>query len=256
MSTPGSNTLRQALSIQGNQAFDYYQANGRGVNASGDFVSAFLPPVQLRGSVQAVQRSLYEQLGLDLQKNYVTLYVTKYLQDLSRGTQGDQFSWNGRIWQLESNVDWAVQDGWIGVLCCDQGVDKNIFKSLGFYTDPGVTDVSTVQFLGQSIPAGAQLVIDAPIWTVGNAYYSPLVFSGLTEGDTIDVNVSIGGVQQGSLTVTADGSGIATDAPGHYPGLSSYGVVAGGLRVQCNVRLTISSATVTTADIALSRGAD
>jgi len=119
MTTPGSNTLRMALSIQGKQAISYRSFLSRSVNANGNYVSAFNDPVTIYGSVQPLQRSLYQQLGLDFQKNYVTLYVTKSVADVKRGTSGDQFDFNGRTWQLLSNLDWFAVDGWSGVLCVE-----------------------------------------------------------------------------------------------------------------------------------------
>lgn len=205
--TPGSNTLRQAQSIQGQQAINYFRANGRQNNANGVFVPVFLPPVLVRGSVQPIKRSKTENIGVEYQQDRVTLYVTQYMQDLDRGTAGDQFSWNGKIWQLESNINWAGPDGWTGVECVAVGPDPNIYLTLGFYVDPGVTDSSTYVFPSQSIPDGALLVIDAPIWTVGDGFYDALAFSGLSFEQAVSVNVAIGGVQQGSVDAVADHTG-------------------------------------------------
>lgn len=262
MTTPGSNTFALAMSVQGKQTINYYAAIGRTVNSIGLFEGAFAPPVPLKCAVQPIQRSLYEQLGLDLQKNYVTLYIKRNTMDIERGTQGDQFSYAGRRFQLESELDWFRQDGWVGTLCSDIGAEPDLYLSLILYNNPGVTDVSEVEFADKSFfyavgdeSVARNIIIDVPRWTVGDDFYNPIVFgSGLADGAEISVNVAIGGINQGTLIVTADG-GEATDAPPDpFPGLSTYGVVAGGLRVQHNVRLTISSSTVDIVDIVLKRG--
>lgn len=81
----------------------------------------YADPVDIAGNVQAVPRSMYETLGLDLQKNYVTVYSLTDLRDLERGGGVDRIDYGGRRYNVESNTDWQNQDGWQGSICVDVG---------------------------------------------------------------------------------------------------------------------------------------
>ena len=75
--------------------------------------------MQLHGSIQATARSVYQEYGLDFQKQYVTVFVSADLIDISRSTSGDQIEWNGRRWQLISDMPWFPIDGWLSVLAVE-----------------------------------------------------------------------------------------------------------------------------------------
>lgn len=260
MTTPGSNTLKAALSIQGTQVINLFRYVSRTDNAIGNLITTYAPPIPLRGSVQATQRNLYEYLKLDFQKNYVNLYICTNIMDIRMGESGDCFGWAGRMWQVESNLPWFNADGWIGCICADIGPDPNTYLSLGYFTDPGASTESFILFSGQQLGAGKLLIIDAPVWTYANEGLNGILYSGDIPEDTeINTNVSIGGNEQGDLTTlfgpNVDSYSESTDSEDDpFPGLNSYGVVAGGLRVLHNVRLTISSAAANPVDILLRRG--
>lgn len=259
MTTPGSNTLKQALSIQGKQSVEFFDADSRTKNEIGQFVSVYKPPVKVSGAFQPTSRALLQQLGIEFQKDLHTIFLSKKIIDVDRATQGDQFVYGGRLWQVLSNTNWFLQDGWMMAVCANQGKDPNVWLKLNRYQDPGETDVSSFQFLNNPFKKGSVIVIDVPRWTIGDGYIEPLIITksgGLPDGAAITVNVSISGEDQGSITVIAAG-GSATDSAGTpFPGLNSFGVVAGGLRLQHNVRLTISASDVALSplDFILKRG--
>lgn len=114
--TPGGNNLNRAMRLIRKQKVVYYQFSGRVTNAAGIDVSTYAPPVDLMGSVQAVPQNYYASMGLDFQKNYVTLYCSKKLFDIQRDVTGDLFSFNGRMYQVESLTDWFGIDGWVSAL--------------------------------------------------------------------------------------------------------------------------------------------
>ncbi len=118
---PGSNILAQALTVIAMQTVLYRQNTGRATTAAGKFIPTYAAAVELRGSFQPIKRSLYQKLGLDLQKNYANLYVSADLIDVGRGVAGDQYVFNGRLWQCESLTPWYAVDGWVGVLSIDVG---------------------------------------------------------------------------------------------------------------------------------------
>ena len=70
---PGSNILKTALSVIGQQSFQFYKFTGRTTNALGYDQSSFASPVTLKGSIQAMSRSIYHEYGLDLEKNYILI---------------------------------------------------------------------------------------------------------------------------------------------------------------------------------------
>ena len=115
---PGLNILAEALKLIGSQTVRYYKATNRTKTAAGFFNSQFAAGVDItQGSVQAVPRSKYQILGLELQKKYVTWFVPQLaVVTLERGTSGDEFEYNGERFQAESVTDWAAQDGWLEVL--------------------------------------------------------------------------------------------------------------------------------------------
>lgn len=118
MTTPGSNLLRQALTVIFPQVINYYPAIGRSINSVGQYVTLYGAGQLIRGSFQAVPRKLYQQYGLDLQKSYYTFYTLNDLIDVERDVSNDQLTYNGLRYQVESDNDWFAQDGWKGVLCC------------------------------------------------------------------------------------------------------------------------------------------
>ena len=255
MTTPGSNILRRAQFLLGKQTVNYFEQTTRQVNAVGLIAPSFEPPVALLCSVEPVQRNLYESLGLDFQKNYATIFITRNLIDLVQGKAGDRFGWNGRMWQVQSDMNWNGMDGWVSSISVDVGPDPNVYLKVPQYTDPGATEESNYTFSGVQFTGKNMVVVDVPFWQIGDGFYKTILVSGLVPGTPLGFNVAINQVQQGSITFNADPAGYVTDEyPTPFPGLNSYGVVAGGLRPQFNVRLTISCAIGFTGDIELGRG--
>jgi len=118
---PSSNLLNQAFSVIGKFPFKWFADSGRTLNAIGEWETDFAEPVELMGSIQAVNRSVYQAYGLDFQKNYVQIFVSTDLIDLSRDFTGDQIEWQNRRFQLTSNFDWFGIDGWVQVMAIDLG---------------------------------------------------------------------------------------------------------------------------------------
>ncbi len=113
------NLLNQALSIIPRQAFTYYAFTSRVTNDVGYDVPSYADPETLYGSVQAIPRSTYQFQGLDLQKNFINVYVSKEVIDIGRDVSGDQIVFNGKRFQCESATDWYGIDGWLCILCVE-----------------------------------------------------------------------------------------------------------------------------------------
>lgn len=122
---PGQNILNMALTVIWRQTLMYYQYVSRSLNSVGQDVTVYASPVELVGSWQPVPRKLYVIYGLDLQKDYFTFYTSNNLLDITRDVSGDQISFMGRRYQVESDNDWYQLDGWKGVLCVDLGADED-----------------------------------------------------------------------------------------------------------------------------------
>lgn len=124
MSVPGMNLLGLALTVIGSQPVEYYQCTGPAVpNAAGFMAAPYAPAVLVTtGSVQAVSRARYAQLGLDLAKDYANWFVPRAVFGVDRDESGDRFAWRGALWQVESTTDWSAQDGWVQALAARVGV--------------------------------------------------------------------------------------------------------------------------------------
>lgn len=117
MGIPGMNILNKAMTVIAKQEVLYTKFLERNLNDEGVWMPTYLPPVPMRGSFQPVPQRLYQQYGLDLQKNYATFYVSANMGGLSRDVSCDQISYNDKVYAVESPNDWFAQDGWVGVLC-------------------------------------------------------------------------------------------------------------------------------------------
>lgn len=119
MNIPGANLLSVALRVIQPQTLGHRAFTSRAANAAGDFVSVFAASVDIEGSMQAVNKRLYRELGLNLAKNYSTLYTQATVTPTSRDREGDLLTYGGKTWQAESDMNWSVQDGWRKVLCVE-----------------------------------------------------------------------------------------------------------------------------------------
>lgn len=120
MKVPGSNLLKQAQRLVTFPTIVLTQWEKE--SKSGGIVTpVYFNPIGIQASVQAVSRAMYQQLGLDLQKNYILVYASVAMRDLQRGGACDMVDWNGRRYNVESNTDWFLADGWRGALCVEIG---------------------------------------------------------------------------------------------------------------------------------------
>ena len=133
---PGQNLLNMALTVIARQGLTYYKFAGRALNSVGQDITTFDPPITLVGSWQPVPRQLYQQYGLDFQKDYFTFYTSNNVLDLERDISGDQIAFNGQRYQCESDNDWYQLDGWKGILCVHIGPDISDPAVWGFGSTP------------------------------------------------------------------------------------------------------------------------
>jgi hypothetical protein len=119
---PGGNIFNQAMAVFTPQEVVWRAFAGRTVSDSGKYINELDDPVTIKGSLQSVNRKMYEQLGLDLNKSYKNFYTNDPVMDVERDRSGDTFEYNGRYYMGTGMSDWRPQDGWRCILLVDIGV--------------------------------------------------------------------------------------------------------------------------------------
>lgn len=89
---------------------------GRAENAAGYTVPTYAAPVNIEGSVQPVSQSRYQQLGLDFNREYVTLRTRAGVVAVGRDESGDRFTYDGKVYVCLSEDDWHAQAGWAAIV--------------------------------------------------------------------------------------------------------------------------------------------
>lgn len=117
--TPGSNLLALALSAIRPQTLQLRAFVSRTENETGDTVATFATAVNFQGSMQPVDKQLYQRLGLNFAKNYSTLWVFGSVQPVARDRDGDIVIFGGKTWQCESDRDWSGVGEYRKVLCIE-----------------------------------------------------------------------------------------------------------------------------------------
>lgn len=122
---PGSNLLEDAFMAIDPLEIQYLKFLDRVLSPAGVWISGYADPIPVEASVQAVNRSRYEHMGLDFAKNYIMLYLSQNVIDIQRDNAPDRFILpDGRTYQTVSETDWFGEDGawatgvngWTGVL--------------------------------------------------------------------------------------------------------------------------------------------
>jgi len=115
---PGAGLLADAFTAIGTLICDYIPWKTRSLNDVGQWISLYGTASQVEISLQAVEREMYVEMGLDLQKNYVMIYANIDAENIDRNVTGDRFKLpDGKIYQIESLTSWFLMDGWMSALC-------------------------------------------------------------------------------------------------------------------------------------------
>lgn len=92
--------------------YQYLQFSNNSINDVGIVANSYSTEITIKANIQPVNRSVYEQFGLDMQKTYYTVFSSTLMQDLQRDVTGDQVIFNGKTLQIESTQgDWNSQYG-------------------------------------------------------------------------------------------------------------------------------------------------
>jgi hypothetical protein len=99
-----------------NKKFQYLKYLRTGIDDMGRAVPEFDEPVSYTGSIQAVPNRLYEQLGLDLDKNYKTVFCPQLMRSLAEEIQPDRIVYENRTFEIVENKNWYETNGYTRVL--------------------------------------------------------------------------------------------------------------------------------------------
>lgn len=116
---PGSNLLKKAFKVINKDSFIYRQFKSRVTNSIGIDIPEYEPDVELKGSIQAVPRQLYQLHGLDWKKNYIMIYSSNIIEGVNRDTSGDRIIFDNKLFQVLDENDWIAIDGWNGIICVE-----------------------------------------------------------------------------------------------------------------------------------------
>ena len=113
----GFNVLATAQTVIRKQIVSYIQYAGRTKNAIGNYVSSYEVAVDMEVSVQPVSRSLYQKMGLDFEKNYVSILSTSNIDSLARDESPDLIVIDNESFETVGKTDWDRSAGWVRVVC-------------------------------------------------------------------------------------------------------------------------------------------
>ena len=119
-----TNLLNKALTLIPGETFIYYQYQGETVNAMGIKVPTYADGITVKGSVQSPENSVYQQMGLSLDKNYKMFYGSINIKGNALQPQPDRFEYNGGLYEVIRNAHWYIYDGWCGVLAVEIKKDR------------------------------------------------------------------------------------------------------------------------------------
>ncbi|MBP3514294.1 MAG: hypothetical protein J6J74_07455 [Elusimicrobiaceae bacterium] len=108
--------LSQAFNIIPTQEFEYCAFTGKTVNTLGVFVNEYAAPVKYFGSIQALEQTQYEKLGLNFEREYRTVYASVQMKGLDKQATPDILIFEGRRWKVIRNTPWFNIDGWCGAV--------------------------------------------------------------------------------------------------------------------------------------------
>ncbi|MCQ2299917.1 MAG: hypothetical protein MJZ81_07335 [Bacteroidales bacterium] len=109
------NLLETALSLLPSVNFMHRHFTGSEVDEFGQDAPSYSEWSVCRGMVQPVQRSKYEDLGLDFSKTYINVWGSIPLFTAGVQKQPDQILWNGYIWNVTAVNEWNQYNGWVSV---------------------------------------------------------------------------------------------------------------------------------------------
>ncbi len=122
------NLLKKALRLIPGESYQYYKFKSEEVNSFGVSVPTDEDAVTItpaNGIVQSPENSLFQQMGLDLDRNYKIFYGAVSIKGNEAQEHPDKFIYKGLTYETVRNTDWFDYDGWCGVLAVEIKKDRN-----------------------------------------------------------------------------------------------------------------------------------
>lgn len=112
----------QTTAILGcNKEFTYieYDDTKTVINDIGNEVPAVKLQETYTGSVQAVSNKMFEQMGLDLSRNYKLVYCPQLVQSIAEKEVTGKILYDGRTWDIIENQNWFETNGFTKFIMCE-----------------------------------------------------------------------------------------------------------------------------------------
>lgn len=105
----GMNLLAMANRAIGFSSATHRRWKETAEDGAGQLTPLYFPDEDIKASIQPVPRTMVELMGLDVQKDYVTVYTTAdvKVRDTERNVTGDLLFFEGHTYQAESNTTWV-----------------------------------------------------------------------------------------------------------------------------------------------------
>ena len=119
------NLLEQALTIIPKQTFTYCKQQSATANEYGNLVPVYDEGTEYEGSVQAVEQTMYDELGLDRSRKYIKIYSSLDIHNVSDSQDTpDKIIWDGKEYLVVDVESWYKQDGWTKIIAVEQKVEQ------------------------------------------------------------------------------------------------------------------------------------
>lgn len=114
------NLLNKALSIIPKQNFVYCKFKTCEPNEMGIKQNVYEDGITLQGSVQAVRQDMYEKLGLDFDRKYISIHTSADIRNVdNKQPSPDKVIWNNKPYFVVRVTNWYQQDGWVEVIAVE-----------------------------------------------------------------------------------------------------------------------------------------
>ena len=110
------NLLKAALNVLPKQNFIWRKFAGFDDDGQGLRINKYAKGIELVGSVQALDREMYDQLGLDREKEYLVVYSSADIKGVSGQNAPDIIEFGGGVYKVVRNYPWYFYNGWAGVV--------------------------------------------------------------------------------------------------------------------------------------------
>lgn len=120
-----NNLLNRAFTLIPQQEFTFCKFISKEVNEQGLFVNTYAEPKKCKGSIQAVDQSLYEKLGLDFEKAYRLVYASIFMEGVNTQNTPDKLIFEGKTWKVVRETPWYSVDGWCGIMVVEDKENAN-----------------------------------------------------------------------------------------------------------------------------------